>query len=311
MAISCTQIQASVVIPHYNDLPGLKRCLDALDHQSIEKERYEVIVADNQSLVGQDIIMGLINGRARLVIVAERGAGPARNGGVNAASGDVLAFIDADCIPSKHWLEYGLTALERYDVVGGHVSVLVEQPDCMTGAEAFESVFAFNFAQYIEKKGFAGSGNMFVKRVNFDAVGGFRKEISEDVDWCRRACALGLTLGYASSAEVGHPARSDWYQLLTKWKRVHLELYALSGTKRFGRIQWLFRTWLMPVSAFVHIRNVLFCDKLPNNTVKWRAIQTLFRLRWWRFVDGNVLFFKGSRRSPSVLDLAAWYSRNQ
>ena len=66
----------------------------------------------------------IIAGRARLVLVREKGAGPARNGGVAASKGDILAFTDADCRPDPHWLENGVAALSRYDFLGGGIDVL-------------------------------------------------------------------------------------------------------------------------------------------------------------------------------------------
>jgi hypothetical protein len=68
----------SVIIPHYNDVRGLAICLDKLADQTVAKDAFEIIVADNDSPQGEEAIRQLIGGRATLVVVRERGAGPAR-----------------------------------------------------------------------------------------------------------------------------------------------------------------------------------------------------------------------------------------
>ena len=69
-------VDVSVVVPHYQDLERLDRCLAALEQQSMARDRYEIIVADNMSACGPDAVRCLIAGRARLVLAPERGAGP-------------------------------------------------------------------------------------------------------------------------------------------------------------------------------------------------------------------------------------------
>src|SRR3546814_18808683 len=89
----------SVIVPHDDDVERLKLCLDALEAQSLLRSSFEIIVADNGSPGGKQVLAALIGDRARMVIVPEKGAGPARNGGVAQARGDILAFTPCDCLP--------------------------------------------------------------------------------------------------------------------------------------------------------------------------------------------------------------------
>ncbi|HEX5378281.1 MAG TPA: glycosyltransferase [Phenylobacterium sp.] len=285
--------EVSVIIPHYHDLRGLDLCLQALERQTYPRERFEIVVADNNSPEGEAAVAKAIAGRARLVVVTEKGAGPARNGAVAVARGALFAFTDSDCVPEPQWLAEGLAGLKTYDFVGGHVRVLLENPPRMTAVEAFERVFAFDFKSYIQKKGFTGSGNMFCPRAVFEAVGGFRNGMSEDVDWSHRARDKGFRLGFAPRAVVGHPARRSWDDLETKWRRVNAEIFQLSADAPMRRFVWLLRALALPVSAVVHTPKVLFSAELNTPGQRLAALRVLYRLRMWRLADSMRLFLGG------------------
>jgi GT2 family glycosyltransferase len=273
--------KVSVVIPHYRDVENLKICLAALAAQSYPQESFEIIVADNGS-PDAEAVQNAVAGRARLVIAQERGAGPARNAGAGAAGGDILAFIDSDCVPEPQWLAEGVAALSRFDFAGGRVTVLIADPSRMTGVEAFEKIFAFDNEAYVTRKGFTGSGNLFCPRALFEKVGGFRVGVSEDVEWSHRATANGFRLGFAPNATVGHPARRTWPELRAKWKRLTLEAYLLAMEKSGGKARWLLRSLLLPPSALAHTPRVLRSPSLGMDR-KLAATGVLFAIRCWRF----------------------------
>ena len=270
----------SVIVPHYQDLVSLDLCLAALQAQTLAP--HEIIVADNASPVGADAVAKAIAGRARLVVVSEKGAGPARNGGVAAATGDVLAFTDCDCQPEADWLRRGVEALTQWDLVGGRMVVLVDDPEHMTPTEAFEAVFAFNNERYVHRKGFTVTANLLCRREVFQAVGGFGVGVSEDVEWCRRAVGKGFKLGYADEAVVGHPARRTWPELLAKWRRTNREGFLLSASKPLGVARFVARSLLLPVSILVHAPVILRSKALKRREDRRGALSILIRLRMWR-----------------------------
>lgn len=290
--------RVSVVIPHYNDLAALDRCLDGLSRQTYPI--HEIIVADNNSPVGPEAVAGAVHGRATLVIVTEKGAGPARNGGGAAATGELLAFIDSDCQPEPDWIGGGVKALEDWDLVGGQVMVLVDDPNAMTPTEAFEMVFAFNNERYVNKLGFSVSANLFCSRALFEDVGGFGVGLSEDVEWCRRAVARGYRLGYAAGAAVGHPARRTWPELVRKWSRTNKEGFLLLSQTRHGRLRFLLRSLLLPASVLAHIPRVLCSPKLSSMRDRLSAAGVLARLRLWRLGDSIRLFNSGDGRQSKL-----------
>lgn len=273
----------SVIIPHLDDLAGLRGCIACLDAQTLPRERFEIVVADNGSKAPLADIQTAAAG-ARIVSVAERGAGPARNGGVVASRFPVLAFTDSDCLPEPQWLERGLDALRTADLVGGGITVSIADPAHPTPSEAFESVFAFDNRAYVEAKGFSVTANLFTTRAVFDAVGGFRAHVPEDLDWCHRARAQGLRIAYAADARVSHPARRSWAELTRKWRRLTREAHVLEHHAGGSTLRRALHVLAVAASPFAHAGRVLRAGKL-GPTAKLAAIAVLFRLRllraWW------------------------------
>jgi GT2 family glycosyltransferase len=286
-----TEPIVTVVVPHYNDPAGLAACLDALEQQTLSRDRYRIVVGDNMSPQGPEAIRAVTRDRAELVLVPERGAGPARNAAAAIATTAFLAFTDSDCVPEPGWLEAGLRALQDADFVGGRMTVSVDDESRMTGAEAFERIFGFKNRDYVEQKGFTVTANLFCPRALFEAVGGFRNGVSEDLEWCQRARAAGYRIGYAEGAVASHPARRDWRALKLKWERVQRESAALAFAEPAGKLRWLARTWLLPASIVAHLLQVIASRDVPA-AAKPKAAWTLARLRLWRFLDGHRLLVR-------------------
>jgi glycosyltransferase involved in cell wall biosynthesis len=274
----------SVVIPHFNSLATLKRCVSLLDRQTFRRDRFEIIVADNNSSCGIDAVR-LAAPAARVIPANEQGAGPARNAGVAASKGSILAFIDSDCLPNFDWIEKGVAAIQAYDFIGGRVVVISQDPLRPTPVEAFEMVFAFDNERYVKRVGFSVTSNMFVWRSIFDAVGPFRTGVAEDMDWAFRACAQTYRLGYIEDLIVEHPARQTWSELMVRWKRMELEEYLLYRERPFFMMGWLLRASLMPLSVLPHACRVLTSSRLMNLRSRWGGLKVLARLRLWRMWD--------------------------
>ncbi len=271
----------SVIIPHFNDLAGLRRCHASLLKQTWPSEHFEIVVADNNSSCGLGAVKQAASS-AKVVRAYEQGAGPARNAGVAASRGTVVAFLDSDCQAEPDWLAAGVKSLTHFDFTGGKVVVFAQNERRPSGVEAFEIVFNFDFRRYIEKVGFTGTGNMFVWRRVFDKVGGFRAGVSEDVEWSMRARSAAFRLGYAPDAVVRHPARTSWQELKARWERILTETFALASERPWGRVAYLFRGTLMPLSIFPHAAKIAVSPRLHGWHARLGALATLCRLRFWR-----------------------------
>ena len=113
----------SVIIPTYNRLANLTKCLRAIDGVDFPRDRFEVIVVDDggsvpvrsaidESAVGLDIT---------LVWQDNAGPGAARNTGARRARGQYLIFLDDDCYPERGWLGALIARMEkaRQEAVAG------------------------------------------------------------------------------------------------------------------------------------------------------------------------------------------------
>jgi GT2 family glycosyltransferase len=273
----------SVIVPHLDDYDNLDACLTLLAEQSFPHGRTEIIVADNGSSRGLESVLRIVGTRGRVVEVAERGAGPARNAGVRASRGDALAFIDSDCRPDRRWLEEGLAELQSTDFVGGRVDVQVEDPRRMTAAEAFESVFAFQNERYVKDLSFTVTASMFVWRSVFDAVGGFENGVPEDLDWCRRARVKDYRIGFASGSIVQHPARRTMPELKRKSRRLTLEWCEAARRDGKGPIFMLARHWAVLLSIAPHALVALASKRLSGARNRILAVGALVQIRAYRF----------------------------
>lgn len=216
--------RVSIIVPVYDGAPVLAACLDALERQTYPHDAYEVIVVDNAS---SEDIAGVCRdyGHARYVYEGRPGSYAARNTGIAAASSEILAFTDADCVPAREWLERGVARLlgtPGAGIVGGAIQVFAVDEDRPTMVESYEKVLAFPQRQYVEVNHWAATANMFTRREVMRQVGCFEtsRRSGGDAEWGRRAHRAGYGLVFAHDAVVRHPARRTFGQVVRKERRV-------------------------------------------------------------------------------------------
>ncbi|MBU6281660.1 glycosyltransferase family 2 protein [bacterium] len=113
---------ATVVIPSFARPGALARCIEGLSRQSAEAGEFEVVVVDDGTPEPVVLDSSLARGRFELRVLRQDNAGPgvARNLGAASARGEILAFIDDDCVPTPAWL-------------GGLVAAVRRDPDVLAG----------------------------------------------------------------------------------------------------------------------------------------------------------------------------------
>lgn len=179
----------SVIMPVRNEERHIGEQLSALNHQTY-KGTWELVVVDHDST---DRTIGIVHewkGRlpaARVHVVdacSAAGVAEARNIGVAASSGDVVAFCDGDDVVSDTWLDELVAALDDHDVACGRL-----EPERLNPGWAPE---ALAFVHPMRQVTLVG-GNFASKRAVYDAVGGMDPALlfGEDGDFGARVRAAG------------------------------------------------------------------------------------------------------------------------
>jgi GT2 family glycosyltransferase len=196
----------SVVVPTRGRPEALLDCVDALRGQEPPEGGYEIVVVDDGDGVPA------LTGQVR--VVAGEGAGPAaaRNRGIEAARGEIIAFTDDDCRPSPRWLRELDAALLRGQaagVAGNTVNGLAE--DVFAAASQIVLDAAHEHFSRAGAPGFAASCNLAVRTADIRALGGFDRRLryAEDRELCARWLASGRRLAWAPAAEVVHRRHMD------------------------------------------------------------------------------------------------------
>ncbi len=281
----------AVIIPHYNQPERLRQCLATLHAQTFPAGQTQIIVGDNNS-PDQSALQRLQQEFPAVIFTnaREQGAGPARNAALALVKEDIdlIAFTDADCCPEPDWLIRGIEALQKTgaDMVGGGVQVFCQDPDNPTAIECFEKLFAFRQRLYIEKKGFSVTANLLVTKSVADKTGLFRNGLSEDMDYCHRARALGFCLVFSSSFMVNHPARAQWAELKGKWQRLIEERWAgmheQTGNNVIRGAKWSASAVATGFSCLPHMVIVFTSSRLATSRERLKAAFVLTRIRLWR-----------------------------
>jgi glycosyltransferase involved in cell wall biosynthesis len=275
----------SVIIPHLNQPNGLESCLASLELQTLGRSNFEVVVVDNGSA---SLPKNVISRYPQTVFLQERAPGPglARNRGADAASGDLLAFIDADCRAHPDWLRSALHAFQtspKQTILGGDVQIWRKSKTVITALEAYESVFAYRFKLYIEEHGFSGTGNLVVRCADFKIIGPFRGiEVAEDIDWGQRARAAGYTFVYVPEMIVFHPARESIQELYVKWDRQIQHAVNSRDNNVMWHIRWVLRAFSILVSPVVDWTKVIISDRIHGASPRLKAICVLLAIRVYR-----------------------------
>ncbi len=226
----------SVIIPVYKDDERLPCCLKALDEQTYPKNKFEVILVDNDPYENLNI---MIDHSLDLYVIKEikPGSYAARNAGIINAKGKILAFTDSDGIPGSNWIEMGVNTLlqEKNNkiIVAGRVQLIYKDENRLSLAECYEKYFGFPH-QRSGNNTLSGmvAGNVFINKQTFAEIGLFNSDLLSggDTELSYRAIKNNYNIRYNSDCVVYHPAKYQLSDLLKKRRRIF-------GGKVFRRIK--------------------------------------------------------------------------
>lgn len=240
-------LEATVIIPTYDDWHVLQKCLDCLAQQSIAQDRFEVIVANNNPTpeVPSDL---KFPANARVIHVPKPGSYAARNAALLEARGEALFFTDSDCQPLRNWIENGLAALAvvgPHDRLSGSIE-LFPKGKAWTGPELYDRLVHLNQEVYASR-GWCATANLVTRKAVFDLVGPFAGDrfSGGDSEWGKRATNAGSSMVFSPQVLIRHPARDSFADLAKKRRRkiggIHQEEVA-SGKRRRSTLSYLFLT---------------------------------------------------------------------
>lgn len=208
----------SVVIPHKGSWDSLRKCIRAVQNQSLGRDLYEIILVINQERAGIREWQSL---KADLTLFEPKFYSyAARNAGIDKTSASILAFTDSDTVPDYRWLEEGLAAIQRgAQIVAGAIELDFTTRENSL-ARNYQELFSFPQELYADK-GMGLTANLFVRARVFKVIGNFNPyaRSGEDLNWTHRASRSGIRLSYAGGSIVRHRLRSG-VELFKKAARV-------------------------------------------------------------------------------------------
>jgi glycosyltransferase involved in cell wall biosynthesis len=202
--------RVSVVVPSYNGDRTLKACLDSL--QKLNYPDYEIILVDDGSTdtTGQ---IALANQKVRYFRHQQNlGLSVARNTGIAAATGEIIAFTDSDCRADEDWLYYLVSSLLSNDFVAVGGPNLLPPEDSLTAAAVMVSPGGPAHVMLSDRQAEHIPGcNMAIYKWVLAALGGFDpifRRAGDDVDICWRLQQAGHKIGFIPAGFVWHYRRS-------------------------------------------------------------------------------------------------------
>ncbi|MEK7684074.1 MAG: glycosyltransferase [Verrucomicrobiota bacterium] len=200
----------SVVVACYNGERTLPACLDSLQH--LNYPAYEVILVDDGSTDATAEIAARYPDFHTLRHPANLGLSTARNTGIEAARGDIVAFTDADCRADEDWLYYLVGDLlnSQFAAMGGHN--LLPADDSSVAAAIMVSPGGPAHVMLTDRLAEHVPGcNMAFYKWALHEIGGFDplfRKAGDDVDVCWRLQQRGLRVGFSPAGFVWHYRRS-------------------------------------------------------------------------------------------------------
>ena len=201
--------KVSVVVASYNGGRTLPACLDSLGR--LNYPDYEVILIDDGSTDDTPEIAARYP-KVNTLRQENLGLSAARNAGIEAAQGSVVAFTDSDCRADEDWLYYLIGDLVSQDIsaVGGHNFLPPEDSPVAAVVMASPGGPAHVMLTDQEAEHIPGC-NMAFKKSALEQIGGFDpvfRKAGDDVDICWRLQQSGMKIGFSPAGFVWHYRRA-------------------------------------------------------------------------------------------------------
>ena len=202
--VSSTAVSISIIIPALNEERMIGRCLESLAKLAFSRDRFEVVVVDNGSRDNTLAIAESFHDRLNLRILqkADVRISALRNLGARVASGEILAFLDADCLAPQDWLDriLELAPADGAGVLGAYY--LLPEDSTWVG----RTWHRYQEAPKSGEVSHVPAGDLIMRREDFLRLGGFDETIqtNEDYELCERARKSGMQVRAVPRIGVVH-----------------------------------------------------------------------------------------------------------
>lgn len=275
------RIYISVVIPSYNSAATISRCLEALERQEGVNVPYEVIVVDSSN----DATPQMIRERfpwARLIHRdAKTPVGAARNIGIQAARGEIIAFYDADTVADAHWLAEisGQWAASNGQYIGIGGAVANGNPECVTGWISYliEFLAYHPGSPRREVRGMPGCTATYHRRA-FAEYGLYHNEsyAGDDDLYNWQLIQAGETLLFEPRIRVSHLNRNGLRRNLRHVRHIANGVAVVRLKHSVVGAEWVRRARLLaPAYWLVRVARIFWRTLRYDPANAWRLIYTL------------------------------------
>jgi glycosyltransferase involved in cell wall biosynthesis len=206
-------MQVSFIIPHKGRFEMLIQTLESISKQACDLRQIEVIVVSQTPEIQQQSLLGDSALSLKVFIRPERDTISAlRNYGVKQASGEYLAFLDADIWLSDNWTEQMIQQLTSCTdrIISSAMQI------CHDDAPPLEKIrTSLSNAELDTDVAFLPGRNLFLRKLSFDEIGGFPEHLitCEDYFFTDKAAKIGK-LFYTSSANYIHLGEDKAYKAM-------------------------------------------------------------------------------------------------
>ncbi len=198
------ELRYSVVVPAFNAERTLGACLGGLARQTAPREWFEILVVDDGSTDRTRALAAELG--ARVFSQKNQGAGAARNLGAVNAKGNLVLYIDADCVPDERWIEAMTAPFARADIAG--VSGVKKTHQSNLWAQLIQIEFDYRYDRMAKRArtDFIDSATAAYRRGVLLESGGFDSRLmeAEDAELSFRLAERGCNLVLVRDAIVYH-----------------------------------------------------------------------------------------------------------
>jgi glycosyltransferase involved in cell wall biosynthesis len=265
--------EISVVIPSYNQPATVQRCIHSLLEQEFSGT-YEIIIADSSDTARQQELATFCEPLERVQLIKlskQTYPGAARNVGIKAATGEIIALIDSDCVARPNWL----TNIQRHCEPNTILTGVIENgtPDSAYGTCSF----LVEFNHFLDFRGerrpvhAAATCNFACHKTVFEQVGYFTDDRAfEDMLFCRKFTEQGGAIYRYHDIRIAHLNKTELAGIKNNQRM--LGFYSAKVRKAYGMPPHTIFQMPILALALVPFRYLSIFSRVVRSKYLWKFL---------------------------------------